>query len=73
MKNIGYQDVETYVRTMISEGFGAKTENNKKSTTERKRGARTEPSPTSMKTKANQKEKEVSSKDECRYAVSKQC
>ena len=29
MKDIGYKDVETYVRTMISEGFGSKAEDNK--------------------------------------------
>lgn len=58
MKDIGYKDVETYVRTMISESLGSKTEDNKNGATKRNKGAHTEPSSMPVQTKANKKEKE---------------
>ena len=57
MKDIGYKDVETYVRTMISEGLGLNTANNKNGVTKQNKGARTEPSSTPIQAKARQKEK----------------
>ena len=58
MKDIGYKDVETYVRTMIFEGFGSNTESNKYGATKRKKGAHTKPSSIPVQTEAHQKEKE---------------
>lgn len=57
MKDIGYKDVETYVRIMISESFGSKSEDKKDGTIKRNKGAHTVPSSTPVQTKANPKEK----------------
>ncbi len=65
MKDIGYKDVETYVRTMIFEGFGSKAEDNKDGATKRNKRAHTEPSSAPIQAKANQKEKRSKSKNEC--------
>ena len=63
MKDIGYKDVETYVRIMISEGFGPKTEDKKNGATKRNKGVNTEPSSRLMQIKANQKEKRSNVKE----------
>jgi len=57
MKDIGYKDVETYVRAMISEGIDSQARDKKDSATKRNKDAHTMPSSTSMQTRSKQKEK----------------
>lgn len=58
MKDIGYKDVETYVRAMISEGIDSKAGDKKDGVTKRNKDTHTVPSSTSMQTRTRQKEKE---------------
>ena len=63
MKNIGYKDVETYIRIMISEGFGSKAEDKNDYTIKRNKGAHAEHSSTSVQIKANKREKRSNVKE----------
>lgn len=56
MKDIGYKDVETYVRAMISEDIDSPARDKKDSATKRNKDAHTMPSSTSMQTRTKQKE-----------------
>ncbi|MBT8358640.1 MAG: hypothetical protein KJO61_12835 [Deltaproteobacteria bacterium] len=58
MKDIGYKDVETYVRVMISEDIDSQARDKKDSATKRNKDAHTMPYSTAMQTnRSKQKEK----------------